>query len=241
MQVYISNKEIEQIAKGLVQISCGEPPPKFIDIDAIAEYLGVTVLYEQFAEDDQDKIGFAADGRNALTVIRNGRKQKIVFPKNTIILDRFLLSPNENNRRRFTLAHEISHLLLNHADPTHTAPCFNRVYDAERTYNMDELRERMNLGECQANTMTAMILMPKVVMADSVCRHFNKKQIPVYGECVFLSKMKPTLQKMANELGVSYTALLIQLRKYQLLEQRDMTEYFKLTMKDGDDYGCLPD
>lgn len=236
MQVYISNKEIAQLAKSLVHISCGQPPPKFIDIDAIAEYLGLTVLYEKFAEDDQDKIGFASDGKNALTVIRDGRKQRMVFPKNTIVLERFLLYPIENNRRRFTLAHEIGHLLINHADPMHTAPCFNRVYDTERTYSMDELHERMNLGECQANAMAAMILMPEEVLAASVYRYFRRKKIPVYGDCVFLPKMKPILQKMSEELGVSYTAMLIQLRKYDFLEDRDMSEYFKLMVKDGGGY-----
>lgn len=237
MQVYISNREIAQIAKGLVQISNGQPPPKFVDIDAIAEYLGLTVLYEQFAEDDMDKIGFASDGKNTLTIIRDGRKQRMVFLKNTVVLDRFLLNSEENSRRRFTLAHEISHLLLNHADPTHTAPCFNRIYDTERTYSMDELRERMNLGECQANAMAAMILMPEDLLAASVYRHFRRKKIPVYGDCVFLPKMKPALQKMSEELSVSYTAMLIQLRKYELLEDRDMSEYFKLIVKDGDVYG----
>lgn len=236
MQVYISNKEIAQIAKSLVHISCGQPPPKCIDIDAVAGYLGLTVVYEQFAEDDQDKIGFASDGRNMLTVIRDGQKRRIIFPKNTIVLDRFLLYPIENHRRRFTLAHEISHLLLNHADPVHTAPCFNRIYDTERTYSMDELRERMNLGECQANTMAAMILMPEEVLAASVRRYFRRKQIPVYGDCVFPPKMKPALQKMSEELGVSYTAMLIQLRKYGLLEDREMSQYFSLIVKDGDGY-----
>ena len=32
MQVYVSNREIEQIAEGLVEVSCGKPPPKCIDI-----------------------------------------------------------------------------------------------------------------------------------------------------------------------------------------------------------------
>lgn len=27
MQVYISNREIEQIADGLIKVTCGEPPP----------------------------------------------------------------------------------------------------------------------------------------------------------------------------------------------------------------------
>ena len=49
MQVYVSNREIEQIAEGLVHVACGKPPPKRIDIDAVAAYLGLTVRYEKFA------------------------------------------------------------------------------------------------------------------------------------------------------------------------------------------------
>lgn len=40
MQVYVSNREIEQIAEGLVEVSCGKPPPKCIDIDRIARFWG---------------------------------------------------------------------------------------------------------------------------------------------------------------------------------------------------------
>lgn len=104
---------------------------------------------------------------------------------------------------------------------------------------MDELRERLSLEECQANAMAAMILMPRVVLTDSVQRHMRRKAIPVYGDCVFLPKVKPALQKMSVELGVSYSSMLIQLRKYDLLEQRSMEEYFKKAMKDGGaGYGC---
>ena len=132
MQVYVSNREIEQIAEGLVHVACGKPPPKRIDIDAVAVYLGLTVRYEKFAENDLDKIGFTSDGQSALTVFRNGKKQRIIFPKETIVLDSFLRYPCESSRRRFTLAHEISHILINRADPTHTAPCF-RSLDSRKT------------------------------------------------------------------------------------------------------------
>lgn len=45
--------------------------------------------------------------------------------------------------------------------------------------------------------------------------------------------------KMSVELGVSYSSMLIQLRKYNLLKQRSMEEYFKKTMTDGGaGYGC---
>lgn len=216
MQVYVSNREIEQIAEGLVHVACGKPPPKCIDIDAVAAYLGLTVRYEKFAESDQDKIGFTSDGKSALTVFRNGQKQRIIFPKETIVLDSFLRYPCESSRRRFTLAHEISHILINRADPTHTAPCFNRVYDTERRYDLNELRDRMNLGECQANTMAAIILMPKDLLTASVRRHFRKNKIPVYGDCVFLPEMKPVMQVMADELGVSFTTIQKQSAKIQI-------------------------
>ena len=56
MQVYISNKEIEDIAEGLVRTVYNQRLPKQIDIDAVAGYLGISVIYEQIAEDDMDKI-----------------------------------------------------------------------------------------------------------------------------------------------------------------------------------------
>jgi len=233
MQIYISNKELEQIALGLVQVSCGEPPPKRIDIDRIAAYLGIDVVYEQIAEDDFDKIGFAADGRTPLIVLRDGQRVSIVFPKDTVVLEKFLINRAENNRRRFVLAHEISHVLIRRADPLRSVACFNRAYDMERTYSVKELHDRLSLEEYQANAMAAMILMPRMVLTDSVRRHLRRNAIPVYGDCIFLPKMKPALQKMSEELGVSYTAMLIQLRKYGLLEQRSMEEYFKKTMPNG--------
>lgn len=233
MQVFVSNKEIEQLAEGLVQVVHGEPPPRCVDITAVAGYLGLRVIYECIAEDDKDKIGFVSDGHTPLAVCRNGKAERIVYPKDTIVLDSFLLEPKELTRQRFVLAHEIGHVLLNRADPLHAAACFNRVYDSERQYMLDELRERMNLGECQANTMAALLLMPKNALCDAVRRHLRRKTVPVYGDCIFLPGMKPSLQKISEELLVSHTALLIQLRKYGLLEQRDMAEYFAKTAKDG--------
>ena len=233
MQVYVSNREIEQIAEGLVRLSCGQPPPKRIDIDGIAAFLGLSVIYEHIAEQDRDKIGFVSDGATPRSVFRDGAVQRVVFPRDTIVLEHFLQFKSEECRRRFVLAHEIGHVLLGRADPAHAGTCFNRLYDTERSYSITELHERMNLAESQANMLAGLILMPPELMAASVRRHFRRRRIPVYGDCVFLPQMKPTLEKMSSEIGVSYSAMLIQLRKYGLLEQRDMKEYFKKTMSDG--------
>ena len=62
---------------------------------------------------------------------------------------------------------------------------------------------------------------------------FPKKQDSRIRRLCFLPEIKPSIQAMADELGVSFTAMLIQLRKYGLLEERDMAEYFD-KIKGGD-------
>lgn len=226
MKVFISNKEIEEIAYGLIQVTCGSPASGPIDIDGIARFLGLQVHYERIAEDDRDKIGFVSNGSYPLCVIRQNQKVGIVFPKETIILDTFLQRPTENCRRRFVLAHEISHVLINRADPLHNPTCFDREYDLERCYSLQEFQERLNLGECQANSMAAMLLMPKPLVENALRRHMHRSRIPIYGDCVLLPSTKPAIHAIANELCVSFSSLLIQLKKYNLVDRRDMQEYF---------------
>lgn len=227
MKVFISNKEIEEIASGLIQAACGSLASGPIDIDGIARFLGLQVQYEHIAEDELDKIGFVSNGSYPLSVLRQNQRVGIVFPKDTIILDSFLQRPVENCRRRFVLAHEISHILINRADPLHNPACFDREYDGERHYNLQELQERLNLGECQANSMAAMLLMPMPLLQNTLRRHLRRSRLPIYGESVLLPSTKPAIHAMADELGVSFSALLIQLKKHNLVDHREITEYFQ--------------
>ncbi len=50
----------------------------------ITGYLGMTIIYENFAEQDQDKIGFIANGIEPLFVHRDGKIASVVFPKDTL-------------------------------------------------------------------------------------------------------------------------------------------------------------
>ena len=172
-----------------------------------------------------DKIGYLSNGSYPLYVKRNNQRVGIVYPKDTIILDSFLQQPSENCRRRFVLAHEIGHILINRADPLHNPACFDRDYDQERDYSLQELRDRLNLGECQANTMAALLLMPKSLVQNVLHRHTRQNRIPIYGECVLHPSIKPAVNAMASELGVSFSALLIQLKKYNMAERHDIQEY----------------
>lgn len=237
MQVYISNKEIDEIAEGLVRQFSGSSPPKMVDIDSIASHLNLTVVYEAIAEAERDKIAFLSDGIYPLKVYRNTQAVSVVFPKDTIVMDDFLLRPGEETHRRFTLAHEVGHKIVYLADPSQQTACFDTPYDCERRYSLDELKERMTLQEAQANAMAAAILMPRFMVNAALQKYHKGKPVPIYGENILLPKTKAALVKVMQMLGVSYSALLIQLRKYKLLEQHDVTEYISGHLAKGGENG----
>lgn len=78
---------------------------------------GCRVEFVSFAEEDPDKIGFAGDGRTPLVVYKNDTVQSVIYPRNTIVLDLYLLQGREENRRRFVLGHEARHMSANWIPP----------------------------------------------------------------------------------------------------------------------------
>ena len=95
MNSYISNRELDELGNALVrrylERSGVQGAERCIDIVGLANFLGLNVTYEIFAERDMDKIGFLADGQTPLMINRNGRIIPFLFPLVTIVLDSFLL------------------------------------------------------------------------------------------------------------------------------------------------------
>ena len=84
-----------------------------------------------------------------------------VFPKDTIVLDKFLLAEKEQGRRRFTMAHEASHHILSKMYAMPSEGRFHAEYDSERSYSKEELAQMFASVEWQADTMGASLLMPR--------------------------------------------------------------------------------
>ncbi len=228
MKGFISARELTEITQGLVALHHGTPSPPWVDIDSlVTKTLRLPVVYERFATADSDCVGFTSNGETPLAVFRNGRSTEVLYPKDTIVLEEYLSYPNEEYTRRFTLAHEVGHVLLNRADPLQQAACFNRLYDNERQYTMEDLRAHLKLSETQANHIAAALLMPYGTLSGLVRAHTKRRKLPVYGDSVFLPETKVILHEMSRQLGVSHTTLLIQLRKYNLLSHHSIDEYIK--------------
>ena len=238
MTNFISRAEAEELCDGLIQqyIGRGSPIPTSIDIDGfVRSFLRCTVVYESFAEEDRDRIGFTGDGKRPLRIVKNGKVKEVVYPKRTIVLDNYLLHPNEGCHRRFVLGHEAGHILAARINPESPA-CFYHFNDRERAvYTLEDMKERYNIDEWQANIFAASLLMPRYVMIDTLKRHNGGRRLPVYGENIFHPREKAILNKMANALQVSYTALVIRLRDLSMLNRHNVSEYIQKELRLGGD------
>ena len=71
--------------------------------------------------------------------------------------------------------------------------------------------------------------------ASSLLRKYNNgKPLVCYDGSVFAPKDRQKVQKMANSLGVSYTAFVTRLREFKLLEWHPIEEYISGTLQFGD-------
>lgn len=236
MKTLVTYKEMEQVGESLIRKYIGDryPPPRCVDIEGFIEYfLKLQIVYVHMAEQDKDKIGFVSDGKYRLRVLVNGRVCEQVFPKGTIVIDRFLLAANRSGQRRFTLAHEAAHVIYERMSPTVPGPCFNRYFDAERSYSLQELQERLCLAETQMDRLASILLMPAFMVVQTLRKHNNGQPVSIYGDGVLRSADKIAVQNMANEMGVSFSAMLTRLRVLNYTERRDLSEYIETEMNFG--------
>ena len=230
MRNSIPSRELEELGEGLVMTYLKRSGiatlPKCVDIEGIANYLGLTIVYETFAEDDFDKIGFLADGFTNLKVRRSGKTVPVCFPYRTIVLDTSLRRPEESGRRRFTISHETSHYIINRHLPRPAAE-YQRSFDKERAYTMDEFRNHFSFNETQADRLGAAMLMPYFIVESALKEFNNGNKIRAYGDNVFPYEERIKIYKMAAQIGVSYTALIIRLKQFNMLEYHTVDEYIE--------------
>ena len=234
MKDYISNRELEELGNGLVasffEWAGWIEAPKCVDIIGVAGFLGLDVVFEHFAEEEPDKIGFLSDGRTPLKIRRNGRVVSFLFPLGTIVLDAVLRTDAEIGRCRFTIAHEIAHHVICRHNP---APQFHQIYDTERDYSPEEMKRHLSAEEAQADRLAAVILMPEKTVMQALLDYHGGIPVTVYGDNVIHGDDKKAIRQMAACMGVSYTALLIRLKELKLLDYRPLSEYVDTTLRGG--------
>ena len=201
---------------------------KCFDIEAfITDYLKVRIEYESFAEEDAGKTGFMANGCDALMVSRNGKKEAVVFPENTIVIEKYFLRDDQSAKRRFTQAHEAAHVILAKHIPGQTAAAFHSEFDGCQKYAPDDLKRIFSLEERQADRLGAVLLMPQYHVDKAIKKYNGGKKIIRYEGGIFGQESKFRMQNMADCLGASYSALVNRLNDLGLFEERPIREYIE--------------
>ena len=238
MKTFTSFHELDALGEGLSKDYISRTHrwnARCFDIEGfITDYLGLHIIYESFAEKDRSKIGFLANGVTPLLVYRDGVTASIVFPKDTIVIERFLLRPEESSRRRFTLAHEAAHKIMEKHVPR-PAACFHSEYDAEATYMEEDLKRIFSLNENLTNRLGAAIIMPGFLIAKALKKYNNAQMLRCYDGGILAPKDKLNAQRMADSLGVSYSAFLNRLKELSLLDVRPLSEYITGGLQFGGD------
>ena len=241
MKRFTTNDEIEDLCEAMIKdffkskrytnVTC-------VDIEAfVREYLGVPIVYETFAEPDPGRVGFLSDGNRPLMVQRDGKIEQITFPPRTAVIEKFLLNPKESARKRFTIAHEGAHDVLGRHIPLQTSPiaAFHSEYDHEATYSKDLLKEMLSLNEMFTNRAAACLLMPKFLVMRVLKRHNDSNKVILYENNILSQDQKVMIQKMADAMGVSYTAFYNRLSELDLFERRPIEEYLHTGLRYGGD------
>lgn len=210
-----------------------------VDIEAfVREYLGIPIVYESFAEPDPGRIGFVSDGVRPLFVKKDGVRSQVLFPKDTIVIDRFLLGPKEIARKRFTLAHEAAHIILARHVPNQTnmAAAFHSEFDGEMQYDDAMLREMMSINELFCNRIAACLLMPKFLVERNIRKCSPDLVFYCYDNYIIDQNQKLLMQRVADRMGTSYTAFFNRLKELNLFVQKPIESYVRETLGFGGEF-----
>ncbi len=237
MKSYISYDELEELGETIVR-AYHKRTRRYnslcVDIEGlVTDYLGLTIVYENIAEEDANKIAFLSNGKRPLWVSRNGQRIQVVFPKNTVVIDKVLLNENESSRLRFTIGHEGAHSVIAKQNPMQDVACFHNEFDPERVYTLEEQKELLSFAEAQADRLASVLLMPRFIIEKVLKKYGYNNGVPVYGWNVFAPEDKVKLRKMANCMGVSFQAFTIRLKTLGYVNQHDLTEYIENDLQLG--------
>ena len=236
MKDLLSNTETDELGEKYIAKYYKTSPidSLCVDIEGFAtECLGLDIRYCSFAEEDLETLGFLSDGVTPVCVSDNGHPVRVVFPLKTVIIDRALLSPWESGRKRFTIAHESAHYLLERLSGTGAAKHY-REFDPARHYKGRSIEEILSFDESRADRLAAALLMPRFNVEKALTRFAGGEKFRIYGETIMTPADKIRLQIMADVIGVSFSALKIRLKELGLLDYRSFDEFVAQDLQEGD-------
>lgn len=218
---YLSRNDIEKIAEDIIcQYKKLYLPERrmcyMVDATELAEMLGFKIEYVHITRDGSI-LGQTSAGQ-IWTEIFDDNMDKIFFELDgsTILIDKRLLStPKMAGRKNFTIAHEISHQIINRRYP--------EMYDTQnRTFcdyrrSVKQKKKIMDWYEWQADALAAALLLPPDALQDSMFMFGLGEKMVILSRKYSEARYKYFCD-MADYLQVSRTALSYRMEQLGLLD-----------------------
>ncbi len=219
-----NNKDVENVSAEIInsyllRIGRQKGSLESIDIDdLVSRYLKCKVVIESIYM-SADCLGYLSNGVSPIMVYRKGEIKNVVFPKDTIVIDRYLYTPGQETKRRFVLAHEAGHLITGRINKRSCANCY---HDNSGVMAIDkqDLVKRFSVNEVFANRFAACLLMPADTVKNYIRSYFDRDTVPLDEKGNLSSYDHALLKEIAGNLKVSITTFLIRLNELELFEMK---------------------
>ena len=200
------------------KIGMNDTVPDCVNIyDFVAKYLKCNVVIEDIYQ-SSDCLGYLSYGIKPLRVYRDGSVCEILFPTNTIVLDRFLYSSGQETKRRFTLAHEAGHFITNRINNRPYAEACYHENNGVEVRTKQDLTNRFSIDEYFANRFASSLLMPVQTVKKYIRAYFDSDKVPLDEHGNLNTYDQAILKEIANKLNVSMTTFIYRLNELQLYD-----------------------
>jgi hypothetical protein len=225
--LYISQKDIEIIGESVLRdynkrsISRNLFP---FDIAAFAkEYLKLDIYHRRLS--DSGKLMGLTTYRDILLELEFATGNvEIKVPEDTILVEEKLLSYENRRRERFTVAHECAHQVIARIEERQTGSSFRNKLESGRTYSCRELKTAEDWSEWQANSLGAVLLMPRFDVTAELNKGFAPFRPTLYGNR-FNSHDYRRIKALADRYEVSFMAMVVRLRELGFIIYKSESEY----------------
>ena len=192
--------------------------PDYVDIDDfVTNYLKCDIVIEDIYQ-SSDCLGYLSYGIKPLRVYRNGKVCDVLFPANTIVLDRYLYNPEMEAKRRFTLAHEAGHFITNRINEKPLAEACFHENDGVQIRTRQDLANRFSLDEYFANKFASCLLLPAQTVKKYIREYFDRDKVLLDERGNLNAYDYATLKEIAKKLKVSMTTFNYRLNELGLYE-----------------------
>ncbi len=223
---FIPYEDQDELGSAIIEVREGKAQKNklFVDIEEIARSFGLTIRYECFAEDDPNKDGFLANGKDKLKIWRKGVRTEETFPMGTIVIDNRLLDPHKASKRRFTIAHEIAHYITDVQTPYAS---FHNEFDPEMEYTEVELKRLFAFDETQMNNLAGILLTPAHKLEKVYKKVTGGNRLVQYGYRTLDADTRGKINTMARMMHVSPLTMRIRLERLHLFDHLPIEQYIE--------------